>query len=238
MFTQMEMHVLNTLEWTIGHPTIDFFSHLTVTEERDDADVEHMALYLSELALYHRDFVSSRPSNMARVTLAAARGILGRPEVQDVQWSEVDNDLLENLTHHLHEPTVTLSRKYSTPAVSRCAQKLEEFIAQRAAMARMAANCPPSPLGHEATAQGNVFSTPQKGNGHGAAMGFDGYLTPPITPDGVSFANMPKDSYPLPPRCPVTPTPQQPNNSLYARHVQEQYATYMAQQNHNGVHLQ
>ncbi|KAK6088073.1 g1 s-specific [Seiridium cupressi] len=32
MFTQMEMHILNTLEWVIGHPTVDFFSQLIVGE--------------------------------------------------------------------------------------------------------------------------------------------------------------------------------------------------------------
>lgn len=33
MFTQMEIHVLNTLDWVIGHPTSGFFSQLIVAEE-------------------------------------------------------------------------------------------------------------------------------------------------------------------------------------------------------------
>ncbi|KAF7536600.1 hypothetical protein G7054_g4440 [Neopestalotiopsis clavispora] len=59
MFTQMEMHMLNTLEWTIGHPTVDYFRSLIVAEEGDDCEVEHMAAYICEIALYHRDFVST-----------------------------------------------------------------------------------------------------------------------------------------------------------------------------------
>ncbi|EGY15670.1 G2/mitotic-specific cyclin-B [Verticillium dahliae VdLs.17] len=104
MFTQMEMHVLNTLEWTIGHPTVDFFSQLIVAEEHDRVEVEHMAAYICEIALYHRDFVSSKPSVMARSSLALARAILGEPEVNDGEWDHVDNITLLTLSQHLHQP--------------------------------------------------------------------------------------------------------------------------------------
>ena len=57
-----------------------------------------------------------------------------------------------------------------------------------------------------------------------------GYMTPPITPDGACFGidGAPRDPYQVPPRCPVTPTPQQQcQDSAYAPqpHV-GQYATY------------
>ncbi|KAK7592507.1 hypothetical protein V3481_007122 [Fusarium oxysporum f. sp. vasinfectum] len=55
MFTKMEMHVLGTLDWTIGPTTVEF-SQLMVAE----------AAYLCEIALYHRDFVSTKPSVMAK----------------------------------------------------------------------------------------------------------------------------------------------------------------------------
>ncbi|KAI8648887.1 Cyclin N-terminal domain-containing protein [Fusarium sp. Ph1] len=31
-FTQMEMHVLNTLDWLIGHPTVDCFARLRLRD--------------------------------------------------------------------------------------------------------------------------------------------------------------------------------------------------------------
>lgn len=217
MFTQMEMHVLNTLEWTIGHPTVDFFSQLMVIEEHDDHEVESMAAYLSEIAMYHRDFVGTRPSMMARASLALARAILGRPEVQDHEWSEKENQTLLTLSQHLHQPSATLARKYCTTSASRVSQKLADFMAQQAAIARRNAQpLPPSPA-VEAVKQASIYSTPQKG--HGAAQGLDGYLTPPITPDGASFIGGSHDSYPLPAQCPTTPTPHQ-NTSAYAQHVQ------------------
>ncbi|KFA62085.1 hypothetical protein S40285_06774 [Stachybotrys chlorohalonatus IBT 40285] len=228
MFTQMEMHVLNTLEWTIGHPTVDFFSMLMVADEGDDQEVEHMAAYLSEIALYHRDFVSTKPSVMARSSLALARAILGRPEANDGEWDHNENMTLCTLSQYLCQPSTTLARKYSTPHLSRASQRLADFMAEQAAMARRAAE-PPSPPTESMQKHSNIYSTPQKPQT--TAMGFDGYLTPPITPDGINYADhMVKDSYPLPPRCPVTPTPQQTHNAVYSQHV-HQYNGYM---NHHG----
>ncbi|KAF5136583.1 G1/S-specific cyclin CCN1 [Metarhizium anisopliae] len=237
MFTQMEMHVLNTLEWTIGHPTVDFFSQLMVAEEHDDREVEQMAAYLSEIALYHRDFVSTKPSIMSRASLTLARAILGRPESNDGEWDHSENVTLLALSQHLNQPSPTLARKYSTPHMSRVSQKLVDFMAGQAAMAARNAN-PPTPPSDMSSKQGDIYSTPQKG--HGAAMGFEGYLTPPITPDGACFGNgnqnVVKDAYHMPPRCPVTPTPQQHHTS-YAQQAR-QYIGFPTQHQLHGIHQQ
>src|SRR4051812_5601458 len=119
MFTQMEMHVLNTLDWVIGHPTVDLFTQLIVAEERDSREVEHMSAYICEIALYHRDFVSTKPSIMARASLALARAILGKPEANDGEWDHLENVTLLTLSQHLHQPSHTLARKYSNPYFSR-----------------------------------------------------------------------------------------------------------------------
>lgn len=209
MFTQMEMHVLNTLDWTIGHPTVDCFTQLIVAEERDSIEVEHMAAYICEIALYHRDFVSTKPSIMARSSLALARAILGRPEINDGEWDHVENVTLLTLSQHLHQPSVTLSRKYSSQHLSRVSGKLADFLAHQAAIARRG---PPSPPCEPAAASKpvDVYGTPHKGLG--AVPGIaDGYMTPPITPDGACFTQngaMAKDPYQVPPRYPATPTPQ------------------------------
>ena len=207
MFTQMEMHVLNTLEWAIGHPTVDFFSQLIVAEESDDREVEHMAAYLCEIALYHREFVSTKPSVMARASLALARAILGSPEINDGEWDNCEHNTLVALSQQLHQPSVTLSRKYSSSHMSRVSQSLADFLAQQAAIARRAG--PPTPPAEPvlSTKSSNIYSTPQKGSAVAGVA--DGYLTPPITPDGVHFASAdPMNKY-VPPRCPVTPTPPQ-----------------------------
>ncbi|KAG6007972.1 hypothetical protein E4U21_005206 [Claviceps maximensis] len=240
MFTQMEMHVLNTLEWTIGHPTVDFFSQLMVTEEFDDGEVEQMSGYLSEIALYHRDFVSTKPSIMARACLALSRAILGRPEVNDGEWDHDENLTLLTLSQHLNQPSPTLARKYSTPHMSRVSQKLADFMAEQAAMATHAAN-PPLPAVEITSKQADMCSTPQKG--HGSMVGFEGYLTPPITPDGSCFGNAgdhnaAEELYTIAPRCPVTPTPQnhQHSHTSYAQQAR-QYMGFSTQQQQQQHHL-
>ncbi|KAL2023651.1 hypothetical protein VTK56DRAFT_1808 [Thermocarpiscus australiensis] len=228
MFTQMEMHVLNTLDWNIGHPTVDFFTQLVAAEERDSREVEHMAAYICEIALYHRDFVSTKPSVMARVSLELARAILGKPEVNDGERDHVHHMTLVSLAQHLHQPSVTLARKYSSQYYSRVSNKLADFLAQRAAIARRGA-LPFGPFeSGPSSKSSDVYGASRKGLGAvpGAAQG---YMTPPITPDGTCFGhnNAAVKDYQVPPRCPVTPTRQPSLGSMYAQaehpHQQQQH---------------
>lgn len=221
MFTQMEWHVLNTLDWTIGHPTVDSFLQLALAEDFEDIEVEHMAWYICEIALYHKEFVSSKPSVMARASLALARGILNRPEVADGTWNHVENLTLVNLSHHLHQTSQVLSRKYASTQMSRVSVSLEQFLAQQAAINRRAP--PPTPP-CEATQskpvpnQDNIYNTPQKvANG----VLVNGYLTPPITPEGHLFLNgngLKAYHMPIPVR-PLTPTPSS-NDPFAEQHYQ------------------
>jgi hypothetical protein len=181
MFTKMEMHVLSTLEWVISHPTVVFFAQLMMAEEGNDQEVTHMASYLCEIALYHRDFVSTKPSVIARSSLALARAILGRAEVGDGGWDQTENATLITLAHHLYQPSPTLARKYSTTGFSRVSQKLVDLVAEQATIACRAAN-PPTPHAEPINKHmRNIYNTPQKGH---SVMRFDDCLTPPITPYG------------------------------------------------------
>jgi hypothetical protein len=128
MLAQMEVHVLNTLEWTIGHPTVDFFRRLIVAHEGDDREVENMAAYICEIGLYHRCFVSTKPSVMARVSLTLARDILSRPRVNDGEWDLVSFSTLCTMFQHLHQPSAILTRKYSALSMSQVAITLREFL--------------------------------------------------------------------------------------------------------------
>ncbi|KAF9769880.1 hypothetical protein IL306_012629, partial [Fusarium sp. DS 682] len=229
IFTQMEMHVLNTLDWTIGHPTVDFFSQIMVTEEGDHQEVAHMAAYLCEIALYHRDFVSTKPSVMARISLVLARAILGRAEVNDGGLDQTENVTLISLSHHLHQPSPTLARKYSTTGFCQVSQKLAELMTDQATTARRAAS-PATRLAQPINKHtSNIYNTHQKGH---SAMGFHRYLTPHITPDGNSLMgnrNMTKEFYGLPPRCPVTQIPPR----YAAVYGQYQYVGYVNQHGMN-----
>ncbi|KAJ5041586.1 uncharacterized protein L3040_005166 [Drepanopeziza brunnea f. sp. 'multigermtubi'] len=200
MFTQMEWHVLNTLEWMVGHPTVDSWMQLNLKDgpEFDDIEVEHMSWYLCEIALYHKDFVSKKPSVMAEASIALARGILGRHDIMEDTHCEVSQTIVE-LSHKLERPSQVLFRKYATPHLSRVSTTLDGFLRHQA-MIRHAS--PPSPPREPSTTRASPHEvypgTPQKP--YGATV--SGYMTPPITPEGEYFVN----GHPAP-RCPVTPTP-------------------------------
>ncbi|KAJ6256730.1 hypothetical protein Dda_8597 [Drechslerella dactyloides] len=137
MFVQMERHVLQTLNWIIGHPTIDNFLQMILSEVSYDPEVEYMALYLSEIAMFHKDFVSTLPSVMARSSLALARHILGRTAPAQSEWAmSYDTTTIVLLSQHLHRPSQVLVRKYSSAHYGMVAVTLEDFMAKQAAIAR------------------------------------------------------------------------------------------------------
>jgi len=222
MFTQMEWHVLNTLDWMIGHPTVDTWLQLALKDgpAYDDIEVEHMSWYLCEIALYHKDFVSKKPSVMAEASIALARGILGRRDVLDDNDCEVSETILR-LSQKLDRPSQVLFRKYATPHMSRVSATLDNFLRHQEAMNRRAS--PPTPPCeitqkpvHPQT-QELYPGTPQKPYGNMV----NGYMTPPITPEGEYFMNGQENKvYHQAPRCPVTPTPT--GNNPYV-HQQQQY---------------
>lgn len=225
MFTQMEWHVLNTLDWVIGHPTVDSFLQLALSAAADeDIELEHMAWYICEIALYHREFVSTKPSVMARASLTLARAILGRREVSDGEWGHDENITLLGLSQQLHQPSKILAKKYSSPYMSGASAVLEKFMAHQAAIARRSSpETPPGDFYQPKAVENNdhVYNTPQKPSNNLGMV--NGYITPPITPEGDY--NLSGNSYhDHVQRRPVTPTPN--GNDVYAHHQPSQYHDY------------
>jgi hypothetical protein len=143
MFIQMEWHVLQTLGWTIGHPTVDSFLQMAVLDTPYDPEVEHLALYISEISLFHREFVSKPSFDLARASLALARCILNRPQPRHTEWAaQYDSMTLVGLSQQLHQPSQVLSRKYSSSHYSRVSKILEQFLARQASIASYT---PPNP---------------------------------------------------------------------------------------------
>ncbi|KAG8533033.1 uncharacterized protein KY384_001816 [Bacidia gigantensis] len=157
MFVQMEWHVLQTLNWAIGHPTIDGFIQTAVEHLQYDPEVEHMACYIAEIAMYQRDFIGKRPSDMARASLALSRSILSRPQEHATEWAgQYEPQTLMLLSQQLHRPSKILSRKYATVHFSRVALILDDFLARQIEMQKFI-NPPPTP---PAEARKDEFSEP------------------------------------------------------------------------------
>jgi len=211
MFMQMEWHVLQTLEYTLGHPTVDSFLQIALAEttgQQEDPELLHLAWFMCENALYYRDFVAVQPSKLSRSALALARHILGRPEVSPNLWgARGDVDIMFKL-HELclEQPTQVISQKYSSQKLSSVAQIVESYmhnrrqeqmqqVQQQVSQEEMVLDVPNVPY--------VVPSTPQKMAYHAPVNQF-GLDTPPITPENenaycVDRAHQPGPSFPSTP---------------------------------------
>jgi len=215
MFLQMEWHVLQTLNWVIGHPTVDSFLQLALQDSASEGDMElqHMTWYLCEMALFHKEFVPTRPSVLARSALVLARCILGRPPARDINWADrYDSAIVLNLANHLPQPSQVLSRKYYSMTFSSVAHTVEYFL--QAQQQRQTVT-EPAPVVVEPKIEPPIFGTPQTPQKHpyGAAMMQHGCLTPPITPENEQFV---QPGYAKPQYAsaayPPTPTPTHTSN--------------------------
>lgn len=152
LFVQMEWHILQTLGWGVGHPTVDGFLEMVTlyTGEEDDIELQHMATYIAELALFHATFVSVPPSILARSALALSRSILCRQAPSStllsrgasiaggtnndiIKWAqEYDVNVFHALVRCLSSPTQVLYQKYASPRHSRVAETLQIVLVQQA----------------------------------------------------------------------------------------------------------
>ena len=201
MFTQMEWHVLQTLDWIIGHPTIDSFLQMALENVTYDSDVEHMACYISEIAMFQREFVSKRPSDMARSSLALARCILNRPQALSTEWAaNYHSDTLFTLSKQLLRPSKVLHTKYQAAHLSRVSIILEDVLARQASMNRCYANAPPTPPSETCSEGfGNFLRngapvTPTKPSQVIPAIN-NGCPSPPITPTHDEYLNVDQNPF-------------------------------------------
>lgn len=209
MFIQMEWHVLQTLNWVIGHPTIDsFLAVILAQEEQKDVEAQYMTSYICELALFHKEFVSIMPSVLARSALALSRCILGRPQTRLAGWAgEYDATVILNLANYLQSPSQVLARKYSAAQLCNVASTVAMFVEEQNRKSHPPTVQAASPIAPTVYAGSNLPQTPQK-HPYSAAIMNNGCLTPPITPENVQgfpsgFNKTTMPAQPFPP----TPSP-------------------------------
>ena len=215
MFTQMEWHVLQTLNWAIGHPSVDSFLQIAIAETPYDSEVEHMARYISELAFFHKEFVSTLPSVMARSALFLARCILSRPEAASSEWSaKSDPRVVNRLYLRLYQPSPVVSKKYAAPQLSAVSITVQIFVQRQSEFdrSRRPAHSNPVIVTHLDVAKPylDAYSIPQTPPKPPFAATFsNGLYTPPITPDNDPNDVGIYDKYQvsIPRTCPSTPSP-------------------------------
>ncbi|KAK9366798.1 cyclin-like protein [Lipomyces kononenkoae] len=136
MFVQMEGHVLSTLEWTIGHPTIDTFLK-QILRCNCYPSLEHLALYLCEISLFHKAFVGFSPSVIATAANIVAQHILMNrsgvfPHISATATSPDVAHCVSLLSQYiLHPPSQSLQKKYSSSSFSQVALILQDFVVRQ-----------------------------------------------------------------------------------------------------------
>lgn len=225
MFLQMEWHILSTLGWTVGHPSVDSFLRLAVKDVVYDPEAENLALYIAEISLYHREFVSKLASTIALASLALSRHILGRPQARANEYaSHFCQTTLVELSQTLHQPSAILSRKYASSKYASVSRLLEQFLASQAAIVVQ----PPSPPCESTSVsmktlppESSAFSTPQKAPTAQSVMAY-GYPTPPITPEDEYFSKGHSAPHHF---GPPTPTPNSTAQSTFIGGYQPRFDT-------------
>lgn len=235
MFTQMEWHLLQTLDWIIGHPTVDAFIQVAMSNTYYDSEVEHMAWYISELAMFHKEFVSTLPSMMAHASLALSRCILSRPAERE----DYDDPLVARLFAQLQEPSSVVSKKYAAYQLSSSSVTARIFVERELEKSRhMMPVTPTVEAGMWADDQYASHAslhphTPQKMQ-YPPIMNH-GLYTPPITPENENAHNAAaayaKHHQGL---RPTTPTP---SSSVEQHPLRQCSVNYMTVQPPQGYYL-
>lgn len=89
-----------------------------------------MARYICEIALYHREIVSTKPITMAGASLHLANAVLNSCMLQFDELNPSEISTLLSLSQHLRDPSPALFRKCSTKQYSKASGRLADLMDQ------------------------------------------------------------------------------------------------------------
>ncbi|KIY45413.1 hypothetical protein FISHEDRAFT_30683, partial [Fistulina hepatica ATCC 64428] len=128
-FVEMETHVLQTIQWVLGHPTAEgWLRFLCSGSYPEEPKIQHVARFLMELTLFYRDFIKFTSSTIALAALILSRHICNKrmrlwdDELEETPESLEVVKLLDNrLAKHANELSETVVKKYSYAFYSKAA---------------------------------------------------------------------------------------------------------------------
>ncbi|ORY69147.1 cyclin-like protein [Leucosporidium creatinivorum] len=131
-FIQMEGHVLSTINWVIGHPTTESWLRLAcVTGPMEEQRTQHVARFIMEITLFHKEYIPFKPSELALASLLLARFMLGKSR-RILDESEpvlrIAAMLDQHLAEHLDAVSPIVVKKYSFPFYSRASTFVREWF--------------------------------------------------------------------------------------------------------------
>ncbi|BGP17696.1 hypothetical protein JCM10213v2_005735 [Rhodosporidiobolus nylandii] len=243
-FVQMEGHVLTTIQWVIGHPTAEAWLRLAcVTGTVEDARTQHVARFLMELTLFHREFIQFYTSDIAVASLLLARFMLGktsRPRDESEPVLRIMSMLDELLGEHLEEVSPVVLKKYSYPCYSRASTFAREwYLCNRRWQYRSTAlsSAPCTPDRHLArSSSSSVAASSSPNDLSSEASRYEGDSDTSLSSDDEDddeddVDSCGSDSQPLTPLTPLPP----PNDPFLCIDLDATVPTQMGQENLKGA---
>ena len=141
MFLQMEGHILNTLEWSIGHTTLDAYIYLYLGSTCSPTLI-NVARFLAEISMYNRAFFAFRPSLLSNCCVTLASHITGYRSVPTSFSDPTELECINLLGLHMQSPSQSLQKKFMKSSYSQVPKIIASFIARHQAST---ITLPPSP---------------------------------------------------------------------------------------------
>ncbi|KAG9314513.1 hypothetical protein JVU11DRAFT_5310 [Chiua virens] len=142
----VEKHTMNRLsfkwkvtywrqfQWTLGHPTAEAWLRLICYDPFvEEEKVQHVARFLMEITLFHREFVKYPPSSIALGALTLARFLCGKSRrlFEETEECQEIVELLDNrLSKRVNDLSETLVKKYSYAFYSKAATFVVQYYLQ------------------------------------------------------------------------------------------------------------
>lgn len=126
MFKEMEWSILKALDWAVGHPVAYTFLQMALAECTRDCQLEHLSMYIAEIALFYKEFTCVVPSTLATAALALASHIL-RPTASSLTYV-YDPHVFVNLLRRLYQPPQVLVAKYASKQLSNVSAIVLKFL--------------------------------------------------------------------------------------------------------------
>jgi hypothetical protein len=128
-FVDMEWDVLQVLGWAIGHPDTHAFLKVALAESFCNRQVGHVSMYITETALFFKEFARTKPSVLSKAALALALYMLSinaSPGVNDY-----DPYTFVNLFKRLHQTPPVLVAKYASKQFSHASTVVASYLQPR-----------------------------------------------------------------------------------------------------------
>lgn len=185
-FIQMEGHVLQTIQWSLGHPTAEAWLRIYCRSPRsEDMQVQHVARFLMEITLFYRAFIKFPASSIALGSLMLARFLCGKPRRVFEETEEAFDvvEALDNqLSKHVEDLSEILVKKYSYAFFSKAATLVVRFYIEGGHFVR--AKSTMTPLTPSRTCM-SAFGTPMSATTTASDLSDD----MPQTPTSPAYSN-------------------------------------------------